>query len=144
MYEYLRIVGSLLLPTNMHVHHFSLRKKCKYRNSSKAVVSLCNLNKKNKANLFNIKTWFLISKLFYIAFALWLPFILSTFSVQFWRVVWSAPVSVQCFSTRSQKNVLWFVSASQLKLAFTWLYLVLKWLHWCFCVSRIGVKEIVE
>ena len=46
---------------------------------------------------------------FYIAFALYLAFNFSTFSVYLWLVVWSKLVSVQFFLTRSQNNDLWIV-----------------------------------
>ena len=79
--------------------------------------------------------YFMVAKLQFltqlIAFALHLSFIFSTFSVYLWRAVWSTPVSVQFFLTRSQINVLWIVCVVNY-CTFTWFHLFLTWLHWYF------------
>ena len=58
--------------------------------------SLINWTKEHKSLISDFKTSF------YIVFALYLAFIFSTFSVYLWRFVWSKPVSVQFFDSKSK------------------------------------------
>ena len=97
-------------------------------------VSLTKFNKLNlKRNLKinNIRALISTFKNYFCkAFALYLVFIFNTFSVYLWRIVWSSPVPVHSFFTRSQNHVLWHMCC--LCVAFTWLHVLLKWLQWYF------------
>ena len=77
------------------------------------------LNKRSKRIFFQLNRkqyiWFLISKIFHIAFDSYLAFIFRTFSVYIWRVVWFTPVSVLFFDLKSN-NVSWIACAEELKI----------------------------
>ena len=77
------------------------------------------LNKRSKRIFFQLNRkqyiWFLISKIFHIAFDSYLAFIFRTFLVYIWRVVWFTPVSVLFFDLKSN-NVSWIACAEELKI----------------------------
>ena len=91
-------------------------------------ISLTKFNKLNKIR----KCIFLITQ---FSFVLYLAFILGTFSVYLWRVVWSAPVSVQFFWFEVKKNVLWIVCLDQLKIVcFYMITFIFNMVALIFCV----------